>query len=122
MSATRFRWEDSVHAAYFRNPATSMMQLRSEFVARLDNADCWTLQSDFFDVYPEFEGDAPRYEGGPGGVRPSQRVLMRRMLEDAVECAVKKRRRKRKQGDGGCEGKPGEEVHEDRESMDPGHP
>ena len=83
MAATRFRWEDSVQSAFFRNPATSMLQLNTDFVARLDNADSWTLQSDFFDAYPGFEGDAPRYEIGPGGVRPSQRLLMRRMLEEA---------------------------------------
>lgn len=43
------------------NPVTGMLQFTGEFRRRIFDLRYWTLESEFFEVFPEFAGEAPKH-------------------------------------------------------------
>lgn len=55
----RFLWPYEFHESYSVNPQTGMYHLSPQFIANIQDLRCWTMNSDFFQKYPDFLGDVP---------------------------------------------------------------
>lgn len=58
----RFVWPHNFEDAWIRNPQTNTFEFAPLFRQHIYDPNCWTMSSDFFDVFPELHGDTRKYE------------------------------------------------------------
>ncbi len=58
-SCFRFLWPHDIKDAYTLNQRTGLFQISKNFLARIHDLRCWTMDSDFLNKYPDFQGDIP---------------------------------------------------------------
>lgn len=58
----RFAWPHNLANAYETDPLSGLLQYSASFRARLFDLNCWTMESDFFNHFPEFRSDCAKFE------------------------------------------------------------
>lgn len=67
----RFRWPFAFSDAYHVDHTTGLFQFSSEFLIRVDDISCWTLEREFFQKYPQLTGSTECFEPTPSLIVPS---------------------------------------------------
>ena len=57
-----FTWPHDISETYVTNDISGTLQYSEGFRNSLFDLDCWTMQSAFFDQFPEFSPDCPKFE------------------------------------------------------------
>lgn len=63
--SVKFLWPYEVRDTYVRNRQTNLYHFSRAFLDQADDLRSYTLETQFFALYPEFKGDAPVYEDVP---------------------------------------------------------
>ncbi|KIW71708.1 hypothetical protein PV04_03843 [Phialophora macrospora] len=84
----RFLWPFEPEDIYSRDPSTGRYSFSEQFVGRVEDLSCWTMDNDYFVALPELLGDIPRFSPSPsyGLGRHSltvQRTSQRRTLTES---------------------------------------
>ncbi|OCT54625.1 hypothetical protein CLCR_02874 [Cladophialophora carrionii] len=61
----RFLWPFEPEDIYFRDPSTGRYSFSEQFVGRVEDLSCWTMDNDYFVALPELLGDIPRFSPSP---------------------------------------------------------
>lgn len=61
LTSLRFLWPFDFADAITRDPRTGLCQFSLAFRQAIYQAESWSLAGEFFDIFPEFQGDAPKY-------------------------------------------------------------
>ena len=55
----KFVWPDAPHTAYTKTSSTPIYRFTDEFLECSEGIQCYRLERDFFEMFPEFNGDVP---------------------------------------------------------------
>ena len=58
----RFAWPHNLADAYETDLLSGLSQYSTSFRDRLFDLNCWTMESEFFDHFPEFASDCAKFE------------------------------------------------------------
>jgi hypothetical protein len=61
----RFRWSQELSDVWEQNSRTGFYSFSDIFYERFNDIQCWTLNSDFFNIRPDLIGYIPIYNPGP---------------------------------------------------------
>jgi hypothetical protein len=64
-SNIRFRWSHNLSDVWENNNRTGLYSLSGAFYERFNDIQCWTLNSDFFNIRPDLIGYIPIYNPSP---------------------------------------------------------
>lgn len=67
----RFRWPFDFEDIYCINRDTGLFHFSDTFLARMDDISCFTLEHEFFDLYPGLAGSIGYYEPTASLIKPS---------------------------------------------------
>jgi hypothetical protein len=62
----RFLWSHGLCDVWTKNINSDLYSFSSSFYERFEDIQCWTLNSDFFEFWPDLIGYIPMYNPGQG--------------------------------------------------------